>query len=197
MAQPTHLIVGLGNPGSDYIFTRHNIGFMVLDALAESRAIQATGWQKKFQGQLATATCNTHNFLLLKPTTFMNLSGQSVGEALRFYKLTAPQVIVFHDDIDLESGRLKIKQGGGHGGHNGLKSLDAHIGKDYWRIRLGVGHPGEKDQVTNHVLGNFSKADQAWLSLLLASIPNHLETLLANKPNEFMQQVSRSVSCND
>ncbi len=177
------LVVGLGNPGSDYSFTRHNIGFMLADTLAE--AAKAPAWQKKFQGQFTTATLGEHSFFLLKPTTFMNLSGQAVGEACRFYKIDPANVIVIHDDIDLTAGRVKVKQGGGHGGHNGLKSIDQHIGQAYWRVRLGVGHPGDKNLVVNYVLGKFAKADQDWLVPLLTNAVKAFPRLLAGKPNDF------------
>ncbi|HAX91326.1 MAG TPA: aminoacyl-tRNA hydrolase [Rhodospirillaceae bacterium] len=188
MAQPTKMIVGLGNPGADYSFNRHNIGFMAVDALAES--CSATAWQKKYKGLLATGCLADTTFLLLKPHTYMNLSGESVGEAMRYYKLEAPDVIVIHDDIDLLSGQIKVKQGGGHGGHNGLKSIDAHIGKDYWRVRLGVGHPGSREEVTNHVLGNFAKADKVWLEPLLAALPQALPHLFKGDQGTFIQRLT-------
>ena len=188
MAQPTKMIVGLGNPGADYCFNRHNIGFMAVDALAE--ACGATAWQKKHKGLLTTATIGETTCLLLKPHTYMNLSGESVGEAMRYYKLEAPDVIVIHDDIDLLSGQIKVKQGGGHGGHNGLKSIDAHIGKDYWRVRLGVGHPGSREEVTNHVLGNFAKADKVWLEPLLAALPQAMPHLFKGDQGTFIQRLT-------
>ncbi len=180
MAQPQKLIVGLGNPGSDYMFTRHNIGFMVLDTLAPS-----TSWQKKFCGEIQHADIADTPCLLLKPLTFMNLSGEAVGEALRFYKLAPENVIVFHDDIDLLPNKIKVKQGGGHAGHNGLKSIDAHIGPDYWRVRIGVGHPGNRDQVSNHVLSAFDKSDKVWLEKLLANIAQNFPLALKDNWTEF------------
>ncbi|MFA6280511.1 MAG: aminoacyl-tRNA hydrolase [Bdellovibrionales bacterium] len=185
MAQPTKMIVGLGNPGADYCFNRHNIGFMAVDCLAE--AADASPWQKKYKGLIATGSLKDFSCLLLKPQTYMNLSGESVGEAMRYYKLEAPNVIVIHDDIALQSGQVKIKQGGGHGGHNGLKSMDAHIGKDYWRIRIGVGHPGDREEVTGHVLGNFSKADRLWLEPLLATLPKAFPLALKGDAGSFVQ----------
>ncbi len=185
MAQPTKMIVGLGNPGADYCFNRHNIGFMAVDCLAE--AAGATPWQKKYKGLIATGNLDAFACLLLKPQTYMNLSGESVGEAMRYYKLEAPDVIVIHDDIALQSDQVKIKQGGGHGGHNGLKSIDAHIGKDYWRIRIGVGHPGDREEVTGHVLGNFSKADRLWLEPLLAALPHAFSFALKGDAGSFVQ----------
>jgi len=176
MAQPTRIIVGLGNPGADYCFNRHNVGFMALDALADASG--ASAWQKKHKGLAAMGGIGAVMCLFLKPHTYMNLSGEAVGDALRYYKLDAPAVVVIHDDIDLPSGQVRVKQGGGHGGHNGLKSLDAHIGKDYWRVRIGVGHPGAREDVTGHVLGDFAKADKVWLQLLLEALADALARFL-------------------
>jgi len=187
VAQPTKMIVGLGNPGADYSFNRHNIGFMAVDALAH--ALNATAWQKKFKGQIATAQLADTTMLLLKPQTYMNLSGESVGDVMRYYKIEPADVIVIHDDIDLQSAQVKAKQGGGHGGHNGLKSIDAHIGKDYWRIRLGVGHPGHRDDVSDHVLGNFAKADRVWLEPLLSALPDALPYLLSGDNARFIEKI--------
>jgi PTH1 family peptidyl-tRNA hydrolase len=173
MPSPQKLIVGLGNPGADYAATRHNIGFMALDRLAPTAS-----WQKKYQGELQHAELHGVACLLLKPLTYMNLSGQSVGEALRFYKLAPSDTIVIHDDLDLQPGQIKVKQGGGHGGHNGLKSIDAAIGQDYWRIRLGIGHPGDRDAVTPYVLGAFAKADREWVEACLTDSERQLKSLL-------------------
>jgi PTH1 family peptidyl-tRNA hydrolase len=190
MAQPTKIIVGLGNPGADYSFNRHNIGFMAVDVLAEETG--ASAWQKKYKSLIASTTIDGTDCLLIKPQTYMNLSGEAVGEALRYYKLEPDAVTVVHDDIDLASGQIKVKQGGGHGGHNGLKSLDTHIGKDYWRIRLGVGHPGTREDVTNHVLGNFAKADKVWLEPLLAALPKALPLLFKGDQGGFVQMLLSS-----
>lgn len=187
MAQPTKMIVGLGNPGADYSFNRHNIGFMAADVLAD--AARASAWTKKFKGHIATGTLDGLTFLLLKPNTYMNLSGESVGEAMRYYKLEPGDIIVIHDDIDLLSGDVRVKQGGGHGGHNGLRSIDAHIGKDYWRVRLGVGRPGHKNEVSDYVLGNFTKADKTWLEPLLGALPGALPLLAESKTAEFVQKM--------
>jgi len=191
MAQPTKIIVGLGNPGPDYALTRHNIGFMAVDAIAAKNA--AGGWQRKFKGLCASASCGKQDILLLKPMTFMNLSGESVGEAMRFYKLSPTDVIVFHDDIDLLAGKVKVKQAGGHAGHNGLKSLDAHIGADYWRVRLGVGHPGDRAQVSDYVLGSFNKSDAAWLETLLNAVAQHFPIMLAADDALFMSRIAQDV----
>ncbi len=189
MAQPTKMIVGLGNPGADYLLNRHNIGFMAADALAE--ASRASAWQKKFKGFFAVGTLGEQTFLILKPSTYMNLSGESVGEAMRYYKLEPADVIVIHDDIDLVSGDVRVKQGGGHGGHNGLKSIDAHIGKDYWRVRLGVGRPEHKGEVTDYVLGNFAKADKKWLEPLLASLITAFPLLLSGDAVGFVKSLQQ------
>lgn len=162
------LWVGLGNPGAKYAANRHNIGFMALDRVAEDH--RAAPWRGKFQGQLTEVTLGGVKALLLKPETFMNLSGQSVGEALRFYKLTPGDVTVFHDELDLAPGKLRLKQGGGHAGHNGLRSIHGHIGETYARVRLGIGHPGHKDRVAGYVLSDFAKAEQDWLDDMMRGI---------------------------
>ena len=187
MAQLTHLIVGLGNPGSEYDHTRHNIGFMALDEIADA-AGAGSAWKKKFKGLMAAPSGS--GFILLKPQTYMNLSGESVAEAMRFHKLEPKSIIVFHDDLDLQPGQIKIKQGGGAGGHNGLKSIDQHIGQDYWRVRLGIGHPGIKgDVVTNYVLGGFSKADNVWLQPLLRALATELDAMLKGAPNDYLGRI--------
>ncbi|MGE4351723.1 MAG: aminoacyl-tRNA hydrolase [Bdellovibrionales bacterium] len=190
MAQPAKIIVGLGNPGADYSFNRHNIGFMAVDVLAKD--LNASAWQKKFKAQISTAQLGDNTVLLLKPQTFMNLSGEAVGEAVRYYKLDASDVIVLHDDIDLSLGQVKAKIGGGHGGHNGLKSLDAHIGKEYWRVRLGVGHPGSREQVTGHVLGNFSKPEMEIMARIIGELARALPLLLRGDQGAFIQKISTS-----
>jgi peptidyl-tRNA hydrolase, PTH1 family len=188
MPSPAHLIVGLGNPGADYAGTRHNIGFMAADAIAARYELAA--WKRKFKG-LAAATFGGLPFLLLKPQTFMNLSGESVGEAMHFHKLAPENVIVFHDDLDLRPGQVKIKQGGGSAGHNGLKSIDTHIGSGYWRVRLGIGHPGVKgDAVLNYVLSPFAKADRKWLEALLEALAGEFDLMLKGKTAEYVKRVS-------
>ncbi|PID36155.1 MAG: aminoacyl-tRNA hydrolase [Rhodobacterales bacterium] len=162
------LFVGLGNPGAKYAANRHNIGFMALDSIADAHGFAP--WRGKFQGALSEGRLGSQKVLLLKPETFMNLSGQSVGAAMRFYKLTPADVTVFHDELDLAPGKLRLKRGGGHAGHNGLRSIHQHIGPDYARVRLGIGHPGHKDRVAGYVLSDFSRADQDWLDDLLRGI---------------------------
>jgi PTH1 family peptidyl-tRNA hydrolase len=161
------LWVGLGNPGAKYAGNRHNVGFMALDRIAED---QGAGWRSKFQGELAEARFGSARIWLLKPGTFMNLSGQSVGEAMRFHKLGPEDVTVFHDELDLAPGRVRLKRGGGHAGHNGLRSIHQHVGPDYARVRLGIGHPGHKDRVSGYVLSDFAKAEGAMLDDLLRGI---------------------------
>ena len=182
------LFVGLGNPGAKYAHNRHNIGFMALDRIAEDN--QFTPWRSKFQGQICDGTLGGHKALLLKPTTFMNLSGQSVGEAVRFHKIPLDQVTVFHDELDLAPGKLRLKQGGGHAGHNGLRSIHAHLGADYDRVRLGIGHPGHKDAVAGFVLRDFAKVDQNWLAAILTGIGNGTVHLAAGDGAKFMNAVA-------
>lgn len=189
MAAPALLLVGLGNPGPEYASTRHNVGFMALDAVASG--VNAKIWQRKYKGLLATAEHENTPFLLLKPMTFMNLSGEAVGEAVRFYKLSPEQVIVIHDDIDLLSGKIKIKQGGGNAGHNGLKSIEAHIGNAFWRVRLGVGRPEGKGEVYDHVLGAFAKGDQIWLAPMLEVFEKQFPLLLNGRFDAFMSACSK------
>ncbi|GKY88943.1 aminoacyl-tRNA hydrolase [Sinisalibacter aestuarii] len=162
------LFVGLGNPGAKYARNRHNIGFMAVDRIAEDHGFSP--WRAKFQGLTCEGLLGREKVVLLKPETFMNLSGQSVGEAMRFFKLTPEDVTVFHDELDLAPGKLKLKTGGGHAGHNGLRSIHAHIGENYARVRLGIGHPGHKDRVAHYVLSDFARADEAWLDDLLRGI---------------------------
>jgi PTH1 family peptidyl-tRNA hydrolase len=189
-ASPT-LIVGLGNPGNEYDFTRHNIGFLAVEALADHYG--APAWKKKFKGLIAAA--NDPALLFLKPQTYMNLSGEAVLEAAHFHKIAPANIIVFHDDLDLLPGQVKIKQGGGAGGHNGLKSIDQHLGKDYWRVRLGIGNPGVKgDAVTNYVLGAFAKADKVWLEPLLETLVKDFGVMLEGKPNDYQSSIARKMN---
>lgn len=182
------LIAGLGNPGAKYRRNRHNIGFMALDAIAEAQGLGP--WKGKFQGQIAEGRLGGDKVLLLKPDTFMNLSGQSVGEAMRFYKLAPGDVVAIHDELDLAPGKLRIKTGGGHAGHNGLRSLHQHIGEAYVRLRLGIGHPGEKRLVSNYVLGDFAKADDAWLGPLLEGIAAAAPHLASGAFDKFQSEVA-------
>ncbi|MEL6167638.1 MAG: aminoacyl-tRNA hydrolase [Pseudomonadota bacterium] len=182
------LFVGLGNPGPKYAGHRHNIGFMAVDRIAEDASFAA--WRTKFQGRIADGTIGDVKVVLLKPETFMNNSGQSVGEAMRFYKLKPADVTVFHDEIDLAPGKLRVKTGGGHAGHNGLRSVHAHIGEAYQRVRMGVGHPGHKDRVPGYVLHDFAKADQPWLEAMLAGISDGAGDLARGDTGRFQNAVA-------
>lgn len=162
------LLVGLGNPGEKYKRHRHNVGFMAVNAIADARGFGPA--RTKFQGEIREGEIGGAKALILKPQTYMNDSGQSVGAAMRFYKLTPADVVVFHDELDLAAGKIKAKLGGGNAGHNGLRSIDEHIGNDFRRVRIGIDHPGDKAKVTGHVLGDFSKSDYDWLDPLLAAI---------------------------
>lgn len=182
------LFVGLGNPGAKYAKNRHNIGFMALDRIAEDHGFGP--WRAKFQGQLTEGRLGRDKVILLKPETFMNRSGQSVGEVLRFYKLEPQDVVVFHDELDLAPGKCRVKKGGGHAGHNGLRSLHAHIGDSYDRVRLGIGHPGHKDLVASYVLNDFAKADADWLDNLIRGISDGAPALADGDGGKFMNAVS-------
>jgi len=182
------LFAGLGNPGPKYANNRHNVGFMAADAIA--RRHDFSPWSRKFQGEIAEGKLGGEKVVLLKPQTYMNLSGQSVGEALRFFKLAPSAVTVLYDEIDLAAGKVRVKTGGGAGGHNGIRSIDAHVGKEYRRVRIGVGHPGVKELVHGHVLGDFSKADRAWLEPLLEAIAENADLLAGGDDNAFMNKLS-------
>ena len=163
------LLIGLGNPGDEYVRHRHNIGFMAADAVADAHDFKP--WRSKFSGLLSEGRLDGAKAILLKPQTYMNESGQSVQAAAKFYKIPPDRIAVFHDELDLPPGEVRVKRGGGNAGHNGLRSMDAHLGTaDYWRVRLGIGYPGDKARVTGHVLGNFAQADGAWLASLLDNI---------------------------
>ncbi|CCV15843.1 aminoacyl-tRNA hydrolase [Mesorhizobium sp. STM 4661] len=185
------LFAGLGNPGAKYADNRHNVGFMAADAIARRHSFSP--WSKKFQGLISEGTLGGEKILLIKPQTFMNLSGQAVGEALRFYKLAPSALTVFYDEIDLADGRLRVKTGGGAGGHNGIRSIDEHVGNAYRRVRIGVGHPGVKDLVHNHVLGDFAKADREWLEPLLDAVADNAEMIVRGDEPGFMNKISVAV----
>jgi len=185
------LIVGLGNPGTSYQLNRHNIGFMAVDAIYKHHAF--ANWGNKFQAHISTGTVTGEKILLLKPQTFMNLSGQAIGEALRFYKVPLERLLVIHDELDLPPARVRLKQGGGSGGHNGIKSIDAHCGTNYHRLRLGIGHPGAAHLVHHYVLGNFARVDLHWLEPLLDALANHIDLFITGKTSSFLNKLSLSI----
>ncbi|AUH34613.1 aminoacyl-tRNA hydrolase [Paracoccus tegillarcae] len=186
------LFVGLGNPGAKYAGNRHNIGFMAVDRIASDHGLGP--WKARFQGLFAEGRLGDERAALLKPQTFMNLSGQSVGEAMRYLKITPSDLVVFHDELDLAPGKCRVKQGGGHAGHNGLRSIHQHIGPEYGRVRLGIGHPGHKDRVAGYVLSDFAKADQDWLDDLIRGISDGAEALAAGDAGRFQNAVARRVA---
>lgn len=182
------LYVGLGNPGGKYARNRHNIGFMALDQIASDHGFSP--WRSKFQGQICEGRLGSEKIILLKPETFMNKSGQSVGEAMRFYKLESTDVTVFHDELDLAPSKVRVKSGGGHAGHNGLRSIHDHIGPHYDRVRLGIGHPGHKDRVASYVLADFAKAEQDWLDDVIRGIGDGAPHLANDDSGKFMNAVA-------
>jgi PTH1 family peptidyl-tRNA hydrolase len=182
------LWVGLGNPGPHYAMHRHNVGFMALDTIAEVHDFGTV--QKKFLGWLQEGRIGGDKILLLKPATFVNESGRSVGEALRFYKLGIEALTVFHDELDLAPFKVKVKQGGGTAGHNGLRSIDQHLGSDFRRVRIGIGHPGHKDRVTGHVLGNYTKAEMDGLADMLGAIAAEAAWLALRDDTRFMNDLA-------
>jgi PTH1 family peptidyl-tRNA hydrolase len=182
------LWVGLGNPGPQYAMHRHNVGFMAADTIAEVYGFGPV--QKKFSGWLQEGRIGGDRILLLKPATSMNESGRSVGEALRFYKLGTNALTVFHDELDLAPFKVKVKQGGGTAGHNGLRSIDQHLGPDFRRVRLGIGHPGHKDRVTGHVLGNYAKAEMDDLADMLGAVSAKADWLAKGDDVRFMNDVA-------
>jgi len=186
------LIAGLGNPGARYAGTRHNIGFMAADAIAARHRLSP--WRDKFHGRIAEGSIGDERIILLKPETFMNESGQAVGAALRFHKLDPSDVIVIYDEIELAPGKIRVKRGGGAAGHNGIRSIDAHIGPDFHRVRLGVGHPGVKHLVEHYVLQNFPKADEPWLETLIAAVADNIPLMVAGNANDFMNKVSLTLN---
>lgn len=182
------LFAGLGNPGGKYAGNRHNIGFMAVDRIAVDHGFGP--WQKNFHGLVAEGRLGSDKVILLKPGTFMNLSGQSVQSAMAFYKIAPADLVVFHDELDLAPGKIRIKQGGGHAGHNGLRSISGVIGDGYGRVRLGIGHPGHKDAVADYVLHDFAKADQVWLDPLMSGISEGAPALAAGDGARFLNAVA-------
>ena len=182
-----NLLIGLGNPGSEYSENRHNLGFMVVDEI--HRRYDFAPYRLKFDGELSEGELGAEKVLLLKPTTFMNESGKCVGAAARFYKIAPDKLVVLHDEIDLAPGKVRVKIGGGMAGHNGLKSIGQHFGQEFWRVRIGIGHPGEKDLVTGHVLRDFAPTDQNWVSKIIDVIADAIPLLILGRDTEFMAKV--------
>ncbi len=183
------LWVGLGNPEPAMLRQRHNIGFMALDRIAERHGFSP--WRQRFRGLVAEGTVGGEKVLALKPLTYMNGSGESVQPAAAFYKLPTDAITAFHDELDLVPGKVRVKRGGGAAGHNGLRSMDRMLGSpDYWRVRLGIGHPGSKERVLGHVLGDFAKADAAWLAALLDAVADAAPLLAAGRTEDFMTRVA-------
>lgn len=187
------LLVGLGNPGPRYADNRHNIGFMALDAIARRHGFSP--WRRRFEGEVAEGTIGGERVLALKPMTFMNESGRAVGQAARFFKIEPAQVLVLHDELDLAPGKVKLKTGGGHAGHNGLRSIIDHIGPAFRRLRLGIGHPGHKDRVHAYVLSDFAKADRDWLERLIEAVGEQAGLLMTGEEKAdgtFMSKVNQA-----
>jgi PTH1 family peptidyl-tRNA hydrolase len=181
------LFVGLGNPGAEYAFNRHNVGFMAVDAIAATQGFPP--WRKRFSGLTAEGRLGREQVLLLKPQTYMNESGRSVGEAQNFFKIPLRDITVFYDELDLPPAKLRVKIGGGNAGHNGLRSISAHCGNDYRRVRLGIGHPGHKPLVQHHVLGDFGKAEQEWVEDLCRIIADNAQLLARGEDGSFQNKV--------
>jgi len=185
------ILAGLGNPGAKYAANRHNIGFMAVDRIAARHGFGP--WRARFQGELAEGRLGGDKVLLLKPQTYMNNSGQAVGEAMRYFRLDPGDLTVFHDELDLAPGRLRVRMGGGHAGHNGLRSVHAHVGEGYGRVRLGIGHPGDKAKVAGYVLHDFAASDRDWLEPLLDAIADAAPMLVKGDAAGFMNRVALSM----
>lgn len=186
------LLVGLGNPGDKYARHRHNIGFMAIDAIAAEYGFSS--FRAKFQGLLSEGRIGDHKVALLKPQTYMNNSGMSVGKAAAFYKIDTARIVVFHDELALAPGKFRVKIGGGHAGHNGLRSVDSHLkSQDYFRVRMGIGHPGDKNRVSGYVLSDFAKADMDWVTAMNDGVARHVGLLLDGRENDFMSKVASNL----
>ena len=186
------LLAGLGNPGRGYAHNRHNIGFLAADEIHRHYGLGP--WRARFQGLVSEGEIGSERVVVMKPETFMNESGRSVAAAARFYKLAPPAIIVIHDEVDLPAGRIRVKQGGGAGGHNGLRSIDAHLGADYWRVRIGVGHPGQAELVRAYVLQDFAKEERPLMSKVVVAAVEALPLLLPGDANGFMNKVVVAVA---
>ena len=182
------LFVGLGNPGARYANNRHNIGFMAVDEIVRRHGLSS--WRRKFQSEASDGVIAGEKVLVLKPQTYMNESGRAVGEAVRFHQIDLSKVYVFYDELDLIQGKMRVKLGGGAAGHNGIRSISAHLGPDFKRVRLGIGHPGVKDLVLPHVLGDFAKSDHEWLSKMLEAVAEDVPLLLQGQDEKFQSRVA-------
>ncbi len=182
------LLVGLGNPGAAYTKNRHNIGFMAVDEIVRRHSFAT--YRARFHGLVAAGSVAGARLLALKPKTFVNDSGRSVAAAMRYHRLDVRDLIVLHDDLDLKPGKIRVKRGGGHAGHKGLRNIDAHIGRDYLRVRIGIGHPGEKTRVTGYVLRNFTKADRPWLEATVGAVAEALPLLIGGDESGFMNKIT-------
>ena len=185
-----YVFAGLGNPGARYAKNRHNIGYLVADEIARRYGFEGFRSRNRLSADIAEGRVGDARVVLLKPTTFMNESGRALGAVMRYFKIEPAELFVFYDELDLAPGKLRLKFGGGSAGHNGIKSLRAHIGTDYWRVRMGIGHPGDKDQVSGYVLSDFSKADGAWVAKLVGATAQSAPLLLDDDKNDFMTRVA-------
>ena len=186
------LFAGLGNPGAKYERNRHNIGFMAVDEIVRRHGFST--WRHKFQAHAAEGKIDGERVVIVKPQTYMNESGRAVGEAMKFLKIDPAQVFVFYDELDLVAGKIRVKAGGGAAGHNGIRSLIAHLGPDFQRVRLGIGHPGDKNLVHHHVLGDFAKSDREWLEPLLESVAENAGLLVKGQESAFQSKVHLAVA---
>ncbi len=187
-----HMLVGLGNPGTEYARNRHNIGFMAADEIVRRHSFAP--WRSKFHGEISEGRLAGEKVLVLKPTTYMNESGRAIQAAMTFYKILPSDIVVLHDELDLAGGKLRVKRGGGHAGHNGLRSVHAHIGADYGRVRIGIGHPGDKSRVISHVLKDFSKEEDIWVTKLLDSIADNAGLLIDGDDGLFQTRVATDMA---
>lgn len=188
-----HLLIGLGNPEKKHRYNRHNIGFLIVDKIAQE--LRFPPFRNRFRGLLSENLVDGSKVRLLKPSTYMNNSGESISQAMRFFKLVPSQICVFYDDLDLSPGKCRIRLGGGTGGHNGLRSIENHIGPDYWRVRIGIGHPGRKELVLAHVLNDFSEQEKnGWVENMLIAMTEHLDLLIKGDTNSLMSKIASTIN---